>query len=81
MCMEANAYSKNSSSPVNLQRLFQLLFKFLWLLTNDFSETVENILCLKKLRINALYIEELKFVLWIIFFKIIIVFFLLKSRH
>lgn len=25
----------------------QLLFKFLWLLVNDFSEIAENIVCLK----------------------------------
>lgn len=34
---------------------FKLLFKFLWLLLNDFSEIVENIGCLKNLRISASY--------------------------
>lgn len=35
------------------EEYFQLLFRFLWLLVNDFSEMVENIVCLKKLTIIA----------------------------
>lgn len=59
---------------------FQLLFKFLWLLVNDFSEIVESIVCLKKLRIKALY-KRVGVFFVNNFFKIIIVSFLLKSRH
>lgn len=59
---------------------FQLLFKFLWLLFNDFSEVVENIVCLEKLRISALY-KRVGVFFVNSFFEIIIVFFLFKSRH
>lgn len=35
------------------EEYFQLLFRFLWLLVNDFSGIVENIVRLKKLTISA----------------------------
>lgn len=56
---------------------FQLLFKILWLLVSDFSEILENTMCLNKLRISALNKRVgVFFVNYLFFF-----FFLFKSRQ
>ena len=54
------------------------LFKFLWLFVNDFSETVENIVCLKKLRLRALY-KRVESFLCEYFFKKFFFFFCLRA--
>lgn len=61
--MKVHGFEKCARRPMQILKIllgllipedYFKLFKFLWLFVNDFSETVENIVCLKKLRLRAL---------------------------
>lgn len=88
--MKVHGFEKCARRPMQILRIllgllipedYLKLFKFLWLFVNDFSETVENIVCLKKLRLRALWKRVESFLCEYFFFKIIMFFFLFKSRH
>lgn len=87
--MKVHGFEKCARRPMHILRIllgllipedYFKLFKFLWIFVNDFSETVENIVCLKKLRLRALY-KRVESFLCEYFFQNYYFFFLFKSRH
>lgn len=76
--MKVHGFEKCAWRPMHILRIllgllipedYFKLFKFLWLFVNDFSETVENIVCLQKLRLRALYKRVESFLCEYFFFQ------------
>ena len=88
--MKVHGFEKCARRPMHILRIllgllipedYFKLFKFLWIFVNDFSEAVENTVCLKKLRLRALYKRIESFLCEYFFSKLLCFFFLFKNRH